>query len=151
MKLEYEVASKRLRNRFGATFSTLNRNSTLMYPYVKGQRIDWFGFYNDCLLFFGRWELNIALDYRKGSFSERNEVLNPVVSTPYEYAYQHSDSYNYENEYLTAPRLGALLGLRYNIKHFYIDLSARYEHGFNLKYVYQPNRIAATMSVGYNF
>ena len=29
--------------------------------------------------------------------------------------------------------------------------SSRYEHGFGLEYVAQPNRVAATLSVGYNF
>lgn len=52
---------------------------------------------------------------------------------------------------LTAKRLGAALGLRRNIKRFYVDVFARYEHGFGLEYVAQPNRVAATLSVGYNF
>lgn len=47
--------------------------------------------------------------------------------------------------------MGAALGLRRNIKRFYIDVFARYEHGFGLEYVAQPNRVAATLSVGYNF
>ena len=68
-----------------------------------------------------------------------------------EYPGQLTAYYDYENEYLTAKRLGAALGLRRNIKRFYIDVFARYEHGFGLEYVAQPNRVAATLSVGYNF
>ena len=56
-----------------------------------------------------------------------------------------------ETEYLTAKRLGAGLGVRRNIKRFYVELYARYEHGFDLQYVAQPNRVRATVSAGYNF
>ena len=70
---------------------------------------------------------------------------------PGEYPGQLTGYYNYETEYLTAKRLGTGLGVRRNIERFYVELYARYEHGFDLQYVAQPNRVRATVSVGYNF
>ena len=55
-------------------------------------------------------------------------------------------------EYRTATRIGCLLGLRVNIaKGFYADASARYEHGFDLKYIPQPNRVEAVLALGYKW
>ncbi|WP_295939406.1 DUF6850 family outer membrane beta-barrel protein [uncultured Alistipes sp.] len=150
LRLEYEIATARMRTRAGVEGTWLNRESTLMYPYVEGQKTNWVTVFGDCLLIFGRWELNFAADYRQGSFSERSEKFE-TPGEPGEYPEQLTDYYDYENEYLTAKRLGAALGLRYNISRFYIDLNARYEHGFGLKYVAQPNRVAATLSIGYIF
>lgn len=86
-----------------------------------------------------------------GGFTEREKRFETPGVQPGEYPGQLTAYYDYENEYLTAKRLGAALGLRRNIKRFYIDVFARYEHGFGLEYVAQPNRVAATLSVGYNF
>ena len=63
------------------------------------------------------------------------------------------DSYaDWSREYRTATRIGCLLGLRVNIaKGFYADASARYEHGFDLKYIPQPNRVEAVLALGYKW
>ena len=147
---EYELVTPRSDLRAGATYSLLNRESTLMYPYVKGQEMYWYGVYGNYILTCGRWEVNLALDFRTGDFSERAKQFESP-DEPGDYPGRLTAYYDYENEYLTANRLGTALGVRCNIKRFYIDLYARYEHGFDLKYVAQPNRVSATMSVGYNF
>ena len=36
-------------------------------------------------------------------------------------------------------------------KGFYADASARYEHGFDLKYIPQPNRVEAVLALGYKW
>lgn len=150
LKGEYEVARQGSRARVGVTHTWLDRESTLMFPYVEGQKMHWFTLYGDYLLTLGRWELNVALDFREGGFSERDNRLDSDLE-PGDYPERLTEFYDYENEYLTARRLGVGVGLRRNIARFYIDLSARYEHGFDLRYVAQPNRVAATLSVGYNF
>ena len=100
---------------------------------------------------FGFWELTLAADYRQGGFEECEKQFETSGEQPGEYPGQLTGYYNYETEYLTAKRLGAGLGVRRNIKRFYVELYARYEHGFDLQYVAQPNRVRATVSAGYNF
>ena len=148
---EYEFVAPHTDLRAGVGYSQLNRESTLMYPYVKGQKLHFTKIYASLIRTFGLWELTLAADYRLGGFTEREKRFETPGVQPGEYPGQLTAYYDYENEYLTAKRLGAALGLRRNIKRFYIDVFARYEHGFGLEYVAQPNRVAATLSVGYNF
>ena len=136
--------------RIGATDTQLNRESTLMYPCVKEQRMHWQTVWSTFLYRFGAWEATVAADFRKGSFSEKERV-SEAPAAPGDYPSQLTEYYLYENEYLTAPRLGVGLAVRRNIRRFYVDLTARCEHGFDLQYVPQANRIAATISAGYNF
>ena len=148
---EYEFVAPHTDLRAGVGYSQLNRESTLMYPYVKGQKLHFTKIYASLIRTFGLWELTLAADYRLGGFSECETQFETPGVQPGEYPGQLTAYYDYENEYLTAKRLGAALGLRRNIKRFYVDVFARYEHGFGLEYVAQPNRVAATLSVGYNF
>lgn len=147
---EYEFVTPTTDLRAGIAYSLLNRESTLMYPYVMGQELHYTQVYASLIRTFGRWELTLGADFRTGGFGERAKRFE-TAETPGDYPGRLTDYYNYENEYLTADRLGAALGLRCNIKRFYVDISARYEHGFGLEYVAQPNRVAATVRAGYNF
>lgn len=147
---EYEWKREQMDWRIGATYTQLNRESTLMYPCVKEQRMHWQTVWSTFLYRFGAWEATVAADFRKGSFSEKERV-SEAPAAPGDYPSQLTEYYLYENEYLTAPRLGVGLAVRRNIRRFYVDLTARCEHGFDLQYVPQANRIAATLSVGYNF
>ena len=89
-------------------------------------------------------------DFRRGGFSEEEfEEETPLETSPY--PLQLTEYYDYTNEYLTAPRLGVELGARRNIRRFYLDLSARYEHGFNLEFVPRAHRVTVLLSVGYDF
>lgn len=148
---EYEFANRSTDLRAGVAYSQLNRESTLMYPYVKGQKLHYTKVYAELISTFGFWELTLAADYRQGGFEEREELFETPAQQPGEYPGRLTQYYDYENEYLTASRLGAGLGVRRNIKRFYVELYGRYEHGFDLQYVAQPNRVRATMRVGYNF
>lgn len=147
---EYEWVTARMDWRTGLDYSELNRESTLMYPQIRGQRLHYTTVWSRWLYRFGSWELTLGADFRQGGFSEREES-GEVPAEPGEYPMQLTGFYNCENEYLTAARLGAEIGVRRNIHRFYVDLSARYEHGFDLQYVAQPNRVGATLSLGYNF
>ncbi|MEG1611400.1 MAG: hypothetical protein RRZ83_06625 [Alistipes sp.] len=147
---EYEIVSNRIDFRAGVAYSQLNRQSTLMYPYVKGQKLHYTALFAKGIWTFGAFDLMTGLDYRVGDFSESNVKLVPEMVTG-DYSLQLTEYYNWSNEYLTASRLGVDLGLRYNIKKFYIDLSARLEHGFDLQYITKSNRGVVTLGVGYNF
>ena len=150
LSAEYEWTTTRMDWRVGINHTDLNRESTLMYPQTRGQRLQWTMVWSTWLYRFGAWELTLAADFRRGGFSEREE-LGESPARPGEYPMQLTDFYNCENEYWTMPRVGAGAGVRRNIRRFYIDLSARYEHGFDVHYVSQPNRVRATLDVGYNF
>lgn len=150
LSAEYELQSTHLDFRAGAAYAQLDRESTLMYPYVRGQELHYTSVFASLVRTFGFWELSLAADFRTGNFRETQKRFTSSAE-PGDYPPQLTEYYDYENEYLTAPRAGAGVGLRRNIRGFYVDASARYEHGFGLRYVAQPNRVRATLSVGYNF
>ena len=101
-------------------------------------------------ILFRQWEFSGGADFRRGGFSEEEfEEETPLETSPY--PLQLTEYYDYTNEYLTAPRLGVELGARRNIRRFYLDLSARYEHGFNLEFVPRAHRVTVLLSVGYDF
>lgn len=147
---EYEWMTSSMDWRIGVTYSELNRESTLMYPLIRGQRLHYTTVWSSYLYRFGAWEVTAGADFRKGGFRER-EDSSSVPAEPGTYPTQLTEYYDYENEYLTASRIGAVLGVRRNLQRFYVDLTGRYEHGFALVHVAQPNRLSVTLSVGYNF
>lgn len=150
MRGEYEWITRRIDLRAGVSWAQLDRQSTLLFPYVREQDMHAVSVFAHVVWTLGSWELTTAADFLRGGFSEREREFHTDLD-PDEYPMQLTDYYNYANEYFTAPRVGAELGLRRNIKRFYVDLAARYEHGFDLRYIPQANRIRATLGVGYNF
>lgn len=150
LSAEYELQTARAELRAGAAYTRLDRESTLMYPYVRGQELHYTRLFASLIRAFGQWELSLAADLRTGGFRDTEKRLESTAE-PGEYPAQLTAYHAYESEYLTATRVGAGVGLRRNIGSFYVDASARYEHGFDLQAVAQPNRVRATLSVGYNF
>lgn len=147
---EYELRSQRVDLRAGAAWEKLARRSTLRFPSVREQEMRAFSLFARAVITLGRWELSAAADWRKGGSSESAYELDTTLE-PGAYPLQLTDYYRYATEYFTASRLGGELGLRRNIKRFYVDLSARYEHGFDLEFIPEANRVRAVVSVGYNF
>lgn len=147
---EYELRSKRLDLRVGGGWEKLSRRSTLLFPHVREQQMHALSFFARAIVTLGQWELTAAADWRRGGFSESAYELGTPLETG-EYPVQLTDYYNYATEYFTAPRLGGELGIRRNIHRFYVDLSTRCEHGFDLEFIPQANRVRATVSVGYSF
>ncbi len=150
MQAAYEWTTARTDLRAGVSGTCLNRESTLMFPYVRGQRLCHASLWADWTQTFGRWELNLAADFRTGDFRERQSRLE-TSAEPGDYPVRLTDYYDYENEFLAADRLGAGVGVRRHIRRFYIDLSARYERGFGLRVVERPDRVRAMLCVGYDF
>lgn len=150
VRAEYEWTTTRTDLRAGVLGSFLDRESTLMYPYVQGQRLHYGSVWADWVQRFGHWELNVAADFRTGGFRER-ETRFETTAVPGDYPVRLTEWYDYENEYLTADRLSLGAGVRRHIHGFYIDLSARYERGFGLRFIGRADRVRAVLSVGYDF
>lgn len=146
---EYEIASERFHFRAGGSYTQTERRSTLMYPFTRGQKLHFAECFARGRRSFGRFELTAGLHCRWGGFSEQSTTLADADTDGY--PVQLTAYYDREAEYLTATRLGAELAVRCNIKRFYIDLSGRYEHGFDIRYAPGTERGAATIGVGYNF
>lgn len=151
LNLEYELWCGRNRVRAAADFSQTNRRSTLMFPSVREQKLRYVELRASWLRTLGRWELMLGADFRRGDTSEHHYELDGGGEHSGAYPVRLTSFYQMENEYLTAARLGGELSLRRHIHAFYVDLSAAFEHGFNLKYLPQPNRVGVTLRVGYNF
>lgn len=149
--IEYELQTRRIDLRAGAAYEQSTRRSTLLYPYVREQELHvWSGFARIRVLC-KQWEFSGNADFRKGGFSEKAFETEDTSLETSPYPMQLTEYYDYTNEYLTAPRLGVGLGVRRNIHRFYIDLSARYEHGFRLNFIPRAHRTTVLLSAGYNF
>lgn len=147
---EYELQTRRIDLRVGGAYERQNRRSTLHYPYVREQAMHVVSGYAKLRVLCKYWELSFDADFRKGGFSEE-AFADETPLEPGPYPQQLTDCYDYRNEYLTAPRLGVGVGVRRNIHRFYIDLSGRYEHGFQLRFISRAHRTTVLLAVGYNF
>ena len=135
----------------GAEYTLRREQSSLLYPQIKGQSLrQWHLFLRERY----SWrpaELTLGLHLHRGSHSEwENAESNLNPESPY--PQQQQELFAWENDYLMACRLGVEVALRIHLgKGFYSDLSAHWEHGFNLSVVPQPNRITATLAFGYRW
>lgn len=152
LRLEYEwLRGDGSGIRAGVDRYSRNGQSSLAYPQLREQSLDWWSLWAEGAWIVGRTELTAGLWLRNGSHGETSrEVAGASSQTPYpEYLAQYAE---WNAEYLTALRAGASLGIRVNIvKGFYAEVSARYEHGFRLKFVPQPNRIESILALGYKW
>jgi len=147
---EWEWAAQRTDLRAGVGYERMNRRSTLMYPQIEGQRLHCVTVHASLVQRLGFWELSAEAGYRKGAFDEYSRQYDSP-SAPGAYPERLTEWYDRENEYLTADRLTAGLGLRRNIRRFWVEIAARWEHGFGLKYLAGADRVRAEIGAGYNF
>ncbi len=135
----------------GIAYTLRREQSSLLYPRIMGQTLrQWHLFVRERY----SWrpaELTLGMHLRRGSHSEWEASESGLIpESPY--PMQQSELFAWENEYLTACRLGVELAVRIHLgKGFYTDLSALWEHGFNLSVVPQPNRITSTLAFGYRW
>ena len=138
--------------RAGAEWNSRRGQSSLSYPQLREQRLGWWRLWAEGAWVGRRAELTAGAWVRRGSHDEtaRTAASETVSQNPYpEYLSRYAE---WSNEYLTALRAGASLGVRVNIvRGFYAEVSARYEHGFRLKAVPQPNRIESRLAFGYKW
>lgn len=147
---EYEIRSERFDLRAGLDWERLGRRSTLCFPYVREQQQHALAGFARGRVTCGAWEVSLGADFRQGGFSEEAFEQDTPLETQ-SVPVQLTDCYDYANEYFTAPRLGAEAGVRRNIGRFYVDLSVRWEHGFDLRRIPEADRVRALLGVGYNF
>lgn len=135
----------------GARYALTREQSSLLYPLLRGRSLRQWELFAE-----GRWalrrvELTLGIEYGWGSSAEWESMVGEQLPVS-PYPARQTELYNWENEYLTAPRLGALAALRVHFgRGFYGDLTARYSHGFGLEFIPQPNRIEALLSLGYSW
>lgn len=147
--VEYQIASQRFDFRAGGGYSQIERRSTLMYPYTRGQEL----YYTECFVrgrrSFGRFDITLGMDCRWGGFTERATMLAQIDTG--DYPPQLTAYYDREAEWLTATRMGVEAAVRCNIERFYIDLSGRCEHAFGIRLAPGAERGTATIGLGYKF
>lgn len=129
-------------------YSKEQKQSSLLYPYLKEQQLERFeaSIYGLCKI--KCVEIMGGLNFGFGSTDySSKEVSDTLPSSSYPKRQQlFADWYD---EYMTSPILGCNFGVRVSLpKGFYIEPSARYYHGFNLKVIPQNNRIETLLKVG---
>ncbi|MCC8020038.1 MAG: hypothetical protein LIO85_09750 [Rikenellaceae bacterium] len=148
---EYEYHSRRHTFIAGGWLAASERVSTLMYPYVVSQDMKRYGAYARGAVRTGCLEIKAGLSFASGNFSEKSRTVDTTVE-PGEIPYHLADYYDWQNEYLTASRIGAEAALRWNIRYgIYWETGAAYTHGFDIKYIEGSHRWSGTLKIGYNF
>ncbi len=150
-RLEWEWMRGGSDLRAGADYQLQRGQSSLLWPEVREKSLRRWRLWTEGLWAVGRVELAGAVAASWGSRSEQ-ERMTADIKPSSDYPERLDLLAEWHDEYLTATRVECRLGVRVRIvKGFYADLAARYEHGFNLHYVPQPNRIEAILTLGYRW
>lgn len=148
---EYESTSPRGEFRIGFDGTALSRQTTQMFPYVASQKMLYGRVYASGELHMGRVDLLLAAAFSKGRFSEKDNTVETDVESG-EPPHRMTQYYDVENEYLTAARIETGLGLRYNFwRGLYIEIAAKWVHGFKLVHISGADRFGESLKLGYNF
>lgn len=152
LRMEYEWLKEGSGIRAGADWNRRARQSSLAYPELRAQELGWWQLWAEGIWAARRVELTAGAWVRKGSHTESAGTTDPGADSQITYPAHLTEYAAWSDEYQTALRAGAKLGVRVNIaKGFYGEVSARYEHGFSLKVVPQPNRVMYGLSLGYKW
>ena len=152
LRLEYEWMRAGSGVRAGADWNRRMCQSSLAYPQLREQQSGWWNLWVD-----GRWasrhvELSAGAWVRRGSLDESERTTTTAAASQTAYPSRLTEYAAWNAEYLTALRAGAKLGVRVNIvRGIYCEVSARYEHGFRLTAVPQPNRVEYMAAVGWRW
>ncbi len=135
----------------GAEYLLQRKQSSLLYPLLRQQALQQWQIRAEGRWAVGKVEMTLGAWTSWGDLSTQ-EVAESDLLPESPYPTQQLTYLNWQNEYLTATRLGARLGVRVSIyKGLYADLTGRYEHGFRLRQIPQPNRIEVLLSIGYRW
>jgi hypothetical protein len=147
--LEAEYAADRWEIVFGANYRTLDRLSTLVYPQYRTHSMDAARFFADARMVFGAFEVSLSASGAFGGSDEGGGVVVEGINSG-DYPVCLNDWLAAETEWFTASRVGCGVGLRYNIRKFYIDLRGDYTRAFGVRML-GSNRVNARLSAGYRF
>lgn len=152
LHLEYEWQHGNSGIRAGFDWNSRSRQSSLAYPQLREQSLGWWNLWAEGIWAEKRVEIAAGLWVRSGSHSETERAVTAETAAQTPYPEQLAEYAAWNNEYLTALRTGCRLAVRVNIiKGFYAEAAARYEHGFRLETVPQPNRIECLLTLGYKW
>lgn len=149
--LEYEYRTLRSLFRVGAEYALINEQSSLLYPQLREEFLSTWHLFAQGEQRWRHFELlcGVHAHWGENSSHERTaDELHPYSSYPD----RLENYYRWHNEYATALRLGAELTLRFPLWHtLHLDLRCRYEHGFSLQWIPQPNRVEAGVALGFRW
>lgn len=135
----------------GADYQLVRRQSSLLHPLLREQAMRRWGVDVEGLWALNKVEILASLFASWGSHAEW-ERCEGTLQPESGYPMQQEQLFRWHNEYLTATRLGAELGVRITLfRGLYADLKARYEHGFGLQYTPQPNRLETLLGLGFRW
>ncbi len=147
--LEAEYAADRWEVIVGAEYRTLDRLSTLVYPQYRTHSMNAARFFADARMEFGAFEISLSASGAFGGSSAHEGIVAEGIDSG-SYPVCMNDYFAAETEWYTASRVGCGVGLRYNIRKFYIDLRGDYTRAFGVQML-GNNRVAARLSAGYRF
>lgn len=150
-RLEWEWMCGGSNLRAGADYGLERGQSSLLWPEVREQSIRQWRLWAEGLWSVGRVELEGGLSASWGAHDEQARTTAELEAAS-AYPERLDALADWHTEYLTAARLGCKLGVRVRIvAGFYAGLAARYEHGFDLQFVPQPNRVETVLTLGYKW
>ena len=148
---EYEFVNDRMELLASVSVSADNGLASQMYPYVAGRSLGRYDAEVDALFHVESFDFGVSLGYGFGSLSEVDYVVDSdqeVQTSPY----RLQDWYDRQMEYLTASRFKAGLSVRWNFaKGMYLKAEGEWMHGSGLVYLSSPDRVGATLTIGYEF
>lgn len=147
--LEAEYAADRWEVIVGAKYGTLDRLSTLVYPQYRTHSMNSARLFADARMEFGAFEISLSASGAFGSSGANEGVVAEGIDSG-SYPVCLNDYLAAETEWYTASRVGCGVGLRYNIRKFYIDLRGDYTRAFDVQML-GKNRVVARLSAGYRF
>lgn len=148
---DYEWNSPGASVRFGAEISGLFRLSSQMYPYLFSRNDVVSRIWASGSVKIKAFDIKAGLAFSSGNSVEKSTTLDEDMVTG-ELPDRLQAWHDMQSEYLTAPRLDAALALRFNfLKGLYVEASASYVRGFNLNFLYGPDRWSESLKFGYAF
>lgn len=148
---KYEYVSKMLEATASVDVDCENGLASQIYPYVNMRSLMNVSAEVSALFHLGRWDLGARLGYAEGNVYETESLVSDK-DTALTAPYRLQDWYDRHIEYLTAPRIGAGMSVRFNFhKGMYVEAAGDWMHGFGIRYLSGADRFGASLKVGYTF
>ena len=148
---EYVLVSPSGSVKAGAYVVSLARLVSPMYPYVYSRHDIISGAYLSGDVSVGKFDVLAGLYFRMGNAKEESGGDDAQIDAG-EPPYRLEEWYALQGEYMTAPRVSAKAGVRYNfLKGLYAEATVIYTKGFNLSHITGSDRLAAAICLGYVF
>ena len=148
---EYEYVSDRFELTASVDLGWRKGLSSQIYPYIYAQSLMTVSSSVDALVHIGKFDVGARLSYRDGKVSEteRYAQTGQAVQTA---PYRLQDWYDRNMEYATASMIASGLSVRWNFfRGLYIEASADWMHGFDLRFIDGSDRMDAGLKLGYTF